>query len=208
MIEDAQAHKFDLVLTKSFTRFARNTVDSINTMRMFSSLGIEQKGEVMITMFSAFAQEELRNLSENVTWGYQKSFDRGEVLVTNLLGYESKDKVITVIEEEARIARLIYCLFLQGFTIHQIKTELESRNLKTKRGKSNWSEGVIINILKNEKYSGNSLCQKTISVDYLTKTRVKNTGQKKQYYVKNSHPAIIPEHIFLAVQTELQRREL
>lgn len=220
MIEDAKNRKFDLVLTKSFTRFARNTVDSVETVRLFSSLGIDiyfedkslhsldQKGEMMVTLYSAFAQEELRNLSQNVTWGYQKSFERGEVLVTGLLGYRSKDKVISIVQQEAITVRLIYKLFLEGYTYYQIAKVLKTRNVKTKRGNVNWLPQGIKNILQNEKYTGNALCQKTICVDYLTKTRVKNTGQRKQYYVKNSHPAIVPNEIFIAVQAEIRRREL
>ena len=220
MIEDAKAGMFDLVLTKSFTRFARNTVDSIETVRLFSSLGIDiyfedkslhsldQKGEMMVTLYSAFAQEELRNLSANTAWGYQKSFERGEVLVTGLLGYRSKDRVVTIVEHEARIVRLIYRLFLEGCTYYQIKQELEARGLKTKKGNTNWTQSSIKNILQNEKYAGNALCQKTVCVDYLTHTRVKNQGHKKQYYVKNSHSAIIPYEVYLAVQAEIRRREL
>lgn len=220
MIEDARMGMFDLVLTKSFTRFARNTVDSIETVRLFSALGIDiyfedkslhsldQKGEMMVTLYSAFAQEELRNLSANTAWGYQKSFERGEVLVTGLLGYRSKDRVVTVVEHEARTVRLIYRLFLEGCSYYRIKQELEARGLRAKRGNTTWSQSSIRNILLNEKYAGNALCQKTVCVDYLTHTRVKNQGHKKQYYVKNSHEAIVPNEVYLAVQAEIRRREL
>ena len=220
MVEDAKAGKFDLMITKSFTRFARNTVDSIETVRLFSSLGIDiyfedkclhsldQKGEIMVTLYSAFAQEELRNLSQNTAWGYQKKFERGEPLVSNLLGYDSKHCDIKINLEEAIVVRLINQLFLEGYSLYAIKRELESRGIKTKRGKDTWQASTIRGILNNEKYAGNAMLQKTVTLDFMTKTRVKNTGQKKSYYVENTHPAIISPEIHRIVIDEIKNREM
>lgn len=221
MLEDAREKKFDLLITKSFSRFARNTVDTINIVREFRSLGIDilfedmnlhtmdTSGELMITIFSAIAQEENRNLSKNVTWGYQKKFERGETLIpSTMMGYQKHAGQIEINSKEAQVVRLIASLFLDGMSCYGIKTYLEAHHIKAKKGSKTWSVTTIESMLKNEKYTGNSLLQKTICTDYLTKERKKNEGERHQYYVKDSHPAIYSQDVYDLIQGEFKLRKL
>lgn len=221
MIADAKAGKIDLILTKSISRFARNTVDALQTIRELSSLKIEvyfekegihtldKQCEVMLTIMSSLAQEESRSISENVRWGKQKSMQDGNVSFGygHFLGYrKGKDGRPEVVPEEAAIVRDIYRMFLDGMTIRNIAKELTERGIKTPGGKDIWSVSTIRSILSNEKYKGDALLQKTYTLDYLTKTVRKNKGEVKQYYVTNSHEAIIDEDVFNLAQVELQKR--
>lgn len=221
MIADAKAGKIDLILTKSISRFARNTVDALQTIRELSALKIEvyfekegihtldKQCEVMLTIMSSLAQEESRSISENVRWGKQKSMQDGNVSFgyRHFLGYrKGKDGRPEVVPEEAAIVRDIYRMFLDGMTIRNIAKELTERGIKTPGGKDVWSVSTIRSILSNEKYKGDALLQKTYTLDYLSKTVKKNNGEVKQYYVTNSHEAIIDEDVFNLVQAELQRR--
>ena len=221
MIADAKAGKIDLILTKSISRFARNTVDALQTIRELSALKIEvyfekegihtldKQCEVMLTIMSSLAQEESRSISENVRWGKQKSMQDGNVSFGygHFLGYrKGKDGRPEVVPEEAAIVRDIYRMFLDGMTIRNIAKELTERGIKTPGGKDVWSVSTIRSILSNEKYKGDALLQKTYTLDYLSKTVKKNNGEVKQYYVTNSHEAIIDEDVFNLVQAELQRR--
>lgn len=221
MIADAKAGKIDLILTKSISRFARNTVDALQTIRELSALKVEvyfekegihtldKQCEVMLTIMSSLAQEESRSISENVRWGKQKSMQDGNVSFgySHFLGYrKGKDGRPEVVPEEAVIIRDIYRMFLDGMTIRNIAKELTERGIKTPGGKDVWSVSTIKSILTNEKYKGDALLQKTYTLDYLTKTVKKNKGEVKQYYVTNSHEAIINEDVFNLVQVELQKR--
>ena len=221
MIADARAGKIDLILTKSISRFARNTVDALQTIRELAALNIEvyfekegihtldKQCEVMLTIMSSLAQEESRSISENVRWGKQKSMQDGNVSFAyrHFLGYrKGENGRPEVVPEEAAIVRDIYRMFLVGMTIRNIAKELTDRGIKTPGGKDVWSVSTIKSILSNEKYKGDALLQKTYTLDYLTKTVKKNNGEVKQYYVSNSHEAIIDEDVFNLVQVELQRR--
>ena len=221
MIADAKAGKIDLILTKSISRFARNTVDALQTIRELSALKVEvyfekegihtldKQCEVMLTIMSSLAQEESRSISENVRWGKQKSMQDGNVSFAyrHFLGYrKGKNGRPEVVPEEAKIIRDIYRMFLDGMTIRNIAKELTERGIKTPGGKDVWSVSTIKSILSNEKYKGDALLQKTYTLDYLSKTVKKNHGEVKQYYVTNSHEAIIDEDVFNLVQVELQRR--
>lgn len=221
MIADAKAGKINLILTKSISRFARNTVDALQTIRELSALKVEvyfekegihtldKQCEVMLTIMSSLAQEESRSISENVRWGKQKSMQDGNVSFgyRHFLGYcKGKDGRPEVVPEEAKIVRDIYRMFLDGMTIRNIAKELTERGIKTPGGKDVWSVSTIRSILSNEKYKGDALLQKTYTLDYLSKTVKKNNGEVKQYYVTNSHEAIIDEDVFNLVQVELQRR--
>ena len=221
MISDAMAGKIDLIITKSVSRFARNTVDSLTTIRLLKENNVEcyfekeniwtfdGKGELLLTIMSSISQEEARSISENVRWGKQKSMQDGNVSFgyRHFLGYrKGKDGRPEVVPEEAAIVRDIYRMFLDGMTIRNIAKELTERGIKTPGGKDVWSVSTIRSILSNEKYKGDALLQKTYTLDYLTKTVKKNKGEVKQYYVTNSHEAIIDEDVFNLVQVELQRR--
>ncbi|MDD4688311.1 MAG: recombinase family protein [Eubacteriales bacterium] len=220
MVMDGLAGKFDLLITKSISRFARNTVDSLNTIRTFKEKGVEcyfekeqiwtfdGKGELLVTIMSSIAQEESRNISQNVTWGARKRFADGKVSMPyrQFLGYEKgKDGTPKIVESEAKIVREIYQMYLNGSTIRQICNTLTGRGIPTPSSKTVWAVSTIKSILTNERYKGDALLQKTFCADYLTKKMVKNEGQVEQYYVENSHPGIVTAEVFDLVQAEIER---
>ena len=222
MVADALAGKIDLIVTKSVSRFARNTVDSLTTVRKLKEKGVEVyfekeniytfdgKGELLITIMSSLAQEESRSISENVTWGQRKRFADGKVSMPfkHFLGYDRGENGQPVInEEEAKTVRLIYHLFLQGKTASGICKHLEGLGIPTPSNKKKWSQTTVMSILQNEKYKGDALLQKKFTVDFLTKKQKVNEGEVPQYYVENSHPAIITAADFDAVQDEIARRQ-
>ena len=218
MIGDALSGKIDLIITKSVSRFARNTVDSLTTIRKLKEKGIEvyfekeniwtldAKGELMITIMSSLAQEESRSISENTTWGKRKQFadGKGSVGYSWFLGY---DKGFKVNEEQADTVRLIYKLFISGLSMYAITKELMSRGIKSPSGKDKWHISTVKSILTNEKYRGDALLQKQYTADFLQKTRKTNKGEIPQYYVEEHHEAIIPPAQFDFVQAELAHRE-
>lgn len=221
MIKDALDGKIDLIITKSVSRFARNTVDTLTTVRKLKEKGVEvyfekeniytldSKGELLITIMSSLAQEESRSISENVTWGQRKRFADGKVSLPykHFLGYEKgEDGVPKIIESEAKIVRLIYRLFLEGKTISSIAKYLTDNKIHTPAGKKKWSITTVQSILTNEKYKGDALLQKCYTVDFLTKKQKKNEGEVPQYYVKNSHEAIISPEVYDLAQNELKNR--
>ena len=221
MVSKALAGKIDLIITKSVSRFARNTVDSLTTIRNLKEHGVEcyfekeniwtfdSKGELLITIMSSLAQEESRSLSENVSWGWKKRFADGKVVMSYgaFLGYEKGPDGNPVInEEEAKIVRYIFDSVLEGKTPANIARDLMALGYKTATGKTKWTCETVLNILKNEKYTGNAILQKTYKPDLLSK-RKKNNGEVQKYYVTNSHPAIISQDEFDAVQEELSVRK-
>jgi len=221
MVADAMAGKIDLILTKSISRFARNTVDTLTAIRQLKAKGVEvyfekeniytldAKGEVMITIMSSLAQEESRSISENVTWGKRRSMEEGKVGLPykNFLGYEKgEDGLPKIVENEAKTVRTIYQLFLEGQTVRMIADYLTRQGVPTPMGKTNWSVSTIMSILQNEKYKGDALLQKTYTIDFLNKKTKKNQGEVPQYYIENSHPAIIAPETFDLVQKEIERR--
>jgi len=176
MIRDALDGKIDLILTKSVSRFARNTVDTLTTVRKLKEKGVEvyfekeniytmdSKGELLITIMSSLAQEESRSISENVTWGQRKRFADGKVSLPygRFLGYEKgEDGLPKIVESEAEVVRLIYKLFLEGKVINAIATELENQEIATPSGKEKWQRSTVLSILSNEKYCGNALLQQS-----------------------------------------------
>ena len=221
MVADALSGKIDLILTKSISRFARNTVDTLTTIRQLKAKGIEvyfekeniytldAKGEVMITIMSSLAQEESRSISENVSWGKRRSMEEGKISMPykSFLGYEKGDDGLPkIVVEEAAVVREIYHLFLGGKTVREIAGHLTRQGIPTPKGKQNWSVSTIMSILQNEKYKGDALLQKTYTADFLTKEVRKNKGELPQYYIENSHPAIIDPETFALVQKEIERR--
>ena len=222
MVEDAMNGRIDLILTKSISRFARNTVDSLVTIRELKAKGVEvffekeniytfdSKGELMITIMSSIAQEESRSISENITWGMRKNMARGKVTMAygKFLGYRrGADGKPEIVEEEAEVVRRIYQLYLDGHTVREITRILTGDGIPTPSGKNcNWSVSTIMSILRNEKYKGDALLQKVYTADFLNKKMKKNNGVLPQYYVENSHPAIIDEETFDLVQAELAKR--
>ncbi|AOV98942.1 recombinase family protein [Dehalococcoides mccartyi] len=222
MVADGMAGKFDLLVTKSVSRFARNTVDSLTTVRKLKEKGVEvwfekeniytldSKGELLITIMSSLAQEESRSISENVTWGQRKRMADGKITLPykQFLGYcKGEDGLPQIVPEEAEVVRLIFRLFMEGKTYSAIAKHLVKYGFPTPAGKDNWQACVVQSILTNEKYKGHALMQKTYCANFLTKKMVKNTGQVQQYYVEDSHPAIVDPDEWEAVQAEIIRRK-
>ncbi len=222
MVRIALAGGIDLIVTKSVSRFARNTVDSLTTVRKLKEKGVEvyfekeniytldSKGELLITIMSSLAQEESRSISENVTWGKRKQFADGKVALPykQFLGYrKGADGLPEIVPEEAKIVRRIYSLFIGGKTTGGIARLLTAEGIPTPGGKTTWQASTIESILTNEKYRGDARLQKKITVDFLTKKMKVNEGEVPQYYVENSHPAIIEPSEWDLVQTEMARRK-
>ena len=222
MVQDALEGKIDLIITKSVSRFARNTVDSLTTVRMLKEKGVEvyiekeniftldSKGELLITIMSSLAQEESRSISENVTWGMRKRFADGKVALPykQFLGYrKGADGLPEIVPEEAAIVKDIYRMFIEGKSPSYIARHLVASGIPTPGGKKKWRPNTVESILTNEKYKGDALLQKKFTVDFLSKKTKVNEGEVPQYYVEGSHPAIIAPELFDAVQVELKRRK-
>ncbi len=221
MVEDALAGRIDLIITKSVSRFARNTVDSLSTIRKLKENGCEcyfekeniwtfdSKGELLITIMSSLAQEESRSISENCTWGMRKRFADGKVTVPfgRFLGYDRReDGNLVVNEEQAEIVRRIYGFFLQGHSPYKIAKILTEEGIPTPGGKKVWGKAVVESILTNEKYKGDALLQKVYTVDFLSKKKKVNEGEVPQYYVEGNHEAIIEPSVFDRVQVLMKAR--
>ena len=211
--------KVDMVITKSISRFARNTVDCISWVRKLKEKNVavyfekenlntlDDSTEMILTILSSQAQEESRAISTNVKWGYARKFEKGESIRQRSYGFrKAPTGEMCIMEEEAAVIRNMARWFLDGDSLERIKHRLEDAGIETTTGKKTWSTGTIYNILTNEKIMGDVLLQKTFTADYLTKRRVKNSGQQKQYYVKNHHEAIIPKAVYYKIQEEIARR--
>ncbi len=221
MVEDALDGKIDLIITKSVSRFARNTVDSLTTVRKLKEKGVEiyfekeniwtldAKGELLITIMSSLAQEESRSISENTTWGQRKRFADGKASVAykRFLGYDrGPNGGFVVNEEQAKIVRYIYKCFLEGMSYYKISLRLMEIGAQTPGGQKKWHAKTVESILTNEKYKGDALLQKYYTVDFLSKRMKKNEGEVPQYYVENNHEAIIEPATFDLVQAEIMKR--
>lgn len=222
MIKDALDGKIDLIITKSVSRFARNTVDSLSTIRKLKEHNVEcyfekeqiwtfdGKGELLITIMSSLAQEESRSISENVTWGHRKRMADGKVSLpySSFLGYKKgEDGLPEIVPEEAEIVRFIYKRYIEGQTTYTIAKALTERKIPTPTGKEKWHQSTIQSILTNEKYKGSALLQKSFTTDFLTKKVKVNEGEVPQYWIEKSHDAIISPEEFEQVQLEMARRK-
>lgn len=222
LIEDALSGKIDLILTKSISRFARNTVDNIQTIRKLQEKNVviyfekediwtnDKKGEFLLTLMASFAQEESRSISENTTWGLRRRFENGKYSVNFswFLGYKrGKDGEFIIDVKQAEIVREMYLLLLQGYSPHQIGKLMEENSIPAPSGKSRWWLGTVESILTNEKYKGDALLQKYYTVDFLTHKQAKNRGEVEQFYVSGGHDAIIPPDVFDYVQEKLKVRK-
>ena len=220
MITACKRGHIDLIITKSLSRFARNTVDCLDTVRLLKANGIgvyfekenintlTESSEFLITLFSGFAQAESESLSKNVAWGKQKSAEAGKVTFQykKMLGYrKGADGQPEIVPEEAEIIRRIYHRYLDGCTLGQIKRELDEDGVPTAQGVERWSPSIIHNILTNEKYIGDALSQKSYSCGFPF-VQKRNHGERLQYYTENSHPAIIDRDTFERVQALLQKK--
>ena len=222
MIKLCKQGKVDMIITKSISRFARNTVDCLTHIRMLKALGVdvyfEEQGihsiqpdaEFYITIYGSIAQSESENISANVKWGKAQSAREGKVpfQCKYFLGYQ-KDKQgqILIVPEEAEVVKLIYRSFLDGDSMYGIRLKLESMGIKTPRGSTVWSQSLISSILTNEKYIGDVLVNKTYIEDCISKRVKVNNGEREKFYIENHHPAIIDRQMFARVQEELARRK-
>lgn len=220
LMRDCEKGKIDLILTKSTTRFARNTVDSLTWIRKLRAMGIgvyfeeqnldslKAENETLLGFFSVMAQSESESISANVKWGIQKRMKNGTYsLPFKMLGYrKGEDGNPYIVQEEAAVVRTLFQMFLDGASLGQLKQYLESNHIKTSDGKKTWSTSVIRYMLLNEKYVGDVLYQKTFRVDCISKKTKVNRGEVARYLISNNHPAIIDRDTFNLVQAELSRR--
>ncbi len=221
MIRRCKQKKIDLVLCKSISRFARNTVDCLEYIRELKLLGIgvmfekenintmTMNSEFIISLYGSFAQAESESISKNVTWGVEKSFKEGKVKYSldKMLGFRrGDDGKPVIVEEEAETVRYIYKLYLDGLSLKRIAKRLRDEGIKKWNGTTDWTAVTVYGILKNEKYAGGAVLQKTYTVDCILHKQVKNNGEKDKYIVYDCHPAIIERDTYNRVQQELTRR--
>lgn len=217
MIEDCRLGKIDMILTKSISRFSRNTAVLLTTIRELKELGVDvffeeqnihsmsADGELMLTILASYAQEEARSVSENMLWRVRNNFVNGKVFSKTILGYRIENSTLVVVKEEAEIVRRIFKLYLEGCGIGKIAKILNEEGQKS-RLENRFSQSTIFHILRNQDYTGDLLLQKTYRRDYLIKKPTLNKGQKDSYLVENSHEAIIDKEMFDRVQKEIVRR--
>ena len=221
MLADCEAGRINIILTKSISRFARNTVDLLETVRHLKSLGIEvrfekehinslsEDGELMLSLLASFAQEESRSISENVKWGVRKRFQSGEIGTANkhILGYryDEDGKKYVIIPEEAEAVRWMFQMYIDGVPLRGIAESMNSAGIRTTLG-NDFQEASVRQLIFNEVYAGDIRRQKCYMADPITKTKVKNCGELPQYYMADCHEAIIDRETYAKVQAEMERR--
>jgi site-specific DNA recombinase len=220
LLRKAAKGKIDYIITKSISRVSRDTLEVLKIVRFLRERGInmhfeneeldsiEADKEFEITLRGMLAQDESRNTSENIQWGFQRKFEKGDIFIKykNFMGYDCVDGEIVIVPEQAEVVRNIFDLYLQGLSLGQIKAYLESHGIKTITGKDDWNAKTIRDMLRNEKYKGDTMLQKTFTEDFMTGKKSKNNGQRNKYYVKDSHPAIVPAEVFDKAQEEMAKR--
>jgi len=221
MINDCLAGKIDYVITKSVSRFARNTVECLEYVRMLKGrdIGIffeeqnidtlKSDSELYLVIYAGFAQSESESISKNITWSVRKNFEDGKAIFVykKLLGYKKgEDGCPEIVPEEAEVVKRIFNMFLAGTPVQIISKELRSENIRFPNKDLSFSKSMILSVLRNEKYCGDCILQKTITVDCISKLRKKNEGEAPMYIVENSHPAIVSRKVFNRTQEELSRR--
>jgi len=217
LLTDCRVGKIDMVITKSISRFARNTVTLLETVRELKSLEVDiyfeeqnihsmsTDGELMLTILASYAQEESRSVSENQKWRIRKNFEEGKPWNCTMLGYRYKDGQLVIVPEEADIVRTVFARYLSGAGANIIMKELNASEASTRLG-FQWHNSTIMKILKNYAYTGNLILQKTYIENHLTKRTLVNQGELPQYHATETHDAIIPLETFEAVQAEIARR--
>ena len=221
MIRDCQNGKIDYIITKSVSRFARNTVECLEYVRSLKAQGIgiffeeqnidtlKNESELYLVIYAGFAQSESESISKHITWTYRKKFEEGKVSFQykNFLGYrKGADSQPEIVPEEAAIVERIYEMFLAGQPVKVIAQTLQAEKIEIPGKNLSFSKNMIMNILRNEKYCGDCILQKTVTVDCISKTRKANQGEAPMYIVENNHPAIISREVFNRAQEELSRR--
>lgn len=217
ILEKCRNHEIDLIVTKAISRFARNTVTLLETVRELKILGIDVwfekenlhsisgDGELMLSILASFAQEESKSVSDNMKWRIQTNFKEGMPWNATLLGYRYENGVLIVEPEEAEVVRFIFDSYLDGAGTQKIANELNAQGKITRKG-CKWHKNSVIKILCNYTYTGNLLLQTTFLENHITKKAMKNEGQLPKYHVEDAHEAIIPMEQYLAVQSEMNRR--
>lgn len=221
MISRCQNGEIDMILTKSISRFARNTVDTLNHVRMLRDRNIavffekenintlDMNGELLLTIMSSLAQQEVESLSQNVKMGLQMKMKRGELIGFNgCFGYDydPETKTISVNEAEVEVVRMIYDLYLQGYGTTTIAKRLMDLGIKNKKGKVSWKTHGVMGIIKNEKYKGDVLLGKTFTTDPISKRRLANFGEENQYYIRDHHEPIVSREIWDAAEQIRNKR--
>lgn len=219
LLSECRAGRIDLIITKSISRFARNTVTLLETVRELKELGVDvyfeeqnihsisPDGEFMLTLLGSYAQEESYSASENQKWRIRKDFEFGKVSTVIMLGYKrNSEGVLEIIPEEAETVRMIFADFLNGIGRQSIANKLNELNILTKNG-CQWTSEAIRRILRNEKYCGDILFQKSFRENHITKRKIENKGQLPQYYAEETHEPIINKETFLAVQELLKENQ-
>lgn len=222
MIKACLAGKIDYIITKSVSRFARNTVDCLDYVRMLRSRGIgiffeeqnidtlKSDSELYLVIYAGFAQSESESISKNITWSYRKRFEDGRPIFVykKLLGYKKgPDGEPEIVPEEAKIVERIFTMYLSGMTVDVISKRLQSEGISVPGKDFSFGKTMIMSVLRNEKYCGDCILQKTVTVDCISKTRKRNTGEAPMYIVENSHAAIISRETYNRTQEELSRRK-
>lgn len=222
MIRDCQNGKIDYIITKSVSRFARNTVECLEYVRSLKAQGIgiffeeqnidtlKNESELYLVIYAGFAQSESESISKHITWTYRKKFEEGKVSFQykNFLGYlKGADSQPEIVPEEAAIVERIYEMFLAGQPVKMIAQTLQAEKIEIPGKNLSFSKNMIMNILRNEKYCGDCILQKTVTVDCISKTRKVNQGEAPMYIVENNHPEIISREVFNRAQEELIRRQ-
>jgi site-specific DNA recombinase len=222
LMEDCRAGLVDQIITKSVSRFGRNTVDTLLYTRELRSLGIDvyfekerlhscsAEGELMLTLMAALAESESENMSENIKWGKRRRYEKGcveSLALANLYGYRKAGGKLAVDEAEAAVIRRIYSEFLDGLNYEQISQRLNADGIPTRRGNDVWFNRTVMNVLTNEKYMGDCLFQKTFHIDPISHKKVPNKGQLPQYYLEDCVPAIVSKEVWNLAQLEIQRRQ-
>ncbi len=222
LMEDCRAGLVDQIITKSVSRFGRNTVDTLLYTRELRGLGIDvyfekehlhscsAEGELMLTLMAALAESEAENMSENIKWGKRRRYEKGRVeslALANLYGYRKDGDALAIVPEEAAVIRRIYSEFLDGLNYEQISQGLNADGIPTRRGNDVWFNRTVMNVLTNEKYMGDCLFQKTFHIDPISHKKVPNKGQLPQYYLEDCVPAIVSKEVWKLAQLEIQRRQ-
>lgn len=217
LLEDCRAGKIDMVIAKSITRLARNTVTLLETARELKTLDVDiyfekenihtlsSDGELMLTLLASFAQEESRSASENVKWRIRKQFEKGYSTYIDMYGYRFRNNTLEIVPEEAEIVRQVFADYLSGMGKTAIAKELNRQKVPAKSG-SLWRGTTIHDMLTNEKYTGDLILQKFYRTDHITKKNVRNHGERPMYHVEDCHEPIIDKATFTAVQAEIRRR--
>ena len=220
MLKKAEKGKIDYIITKSISRISRDTLEVLKIIRFLRERGINMhfenenldsiniNNEYEITLRGMLAQDESRNKSEDIQWGLQRKFEKGDIFTKykSFMGYTCVDDNLTIVPEQAEVVKKIFDLYLQGLSLGQIKSYLESQGIKTAMGKETWDTKTVHKMLKNEKYKGDTMLQKTVTENFMTGKKIKNTGQRNRYYIKDSHPAIVSAEVFDKVQEEMAKR--